>query len=303
MRYNSILMNLVMSYLDRKGIILAGGTGSRLFPMTKVISKQLLPVYDKPMIFYPLSTLMLAGISEILIITTPNDLNSFKSLLGNGEEIGVRITYSTQPEPNGIAQAFIIAEEFIANSPVALILGDNIFYGQGISKILKNANKKTASSIFAYRVVDPERYGVVEFSKDFKARGIEEKPQNPKSKYAITGIYFYDNTVVEKAKTIKPSERGELEITDLNKLYLKENSLNVELLNRGIAWLDTGTVDSLQEASQFIRTIEHRQGYKIGCPEEIAWRNGWINDCQLENIAKSYLKSGYGDYLLSLMED
>jgi len=255
------------------------------------------------MIFYFLSTLMLAGISEILIITTPDDLNSFKSLLGNGEEIGVRITYLTQPEPNGIAQAFIIAEEFIANSPVALILGDNIFYGQGISKILKNANKKTASSIFAYRVVDPERYGVVEFSKDFKARGIEEKPQNPKSKYAITGIYFYDNTVVEKAKTIKPSERGELEITDLNKLYLKENSLNVELLNRGIAWLDTGTVDSLQEASQFIRTIEHRQGYKIGCPEEIAWRNGWINNYQLGNIAKSYLKSGYGDYLLSLMED
>ena len=292
-----------MSYSDRKGIILAGGTGSRLFPMTKVISKQLLPVYDKPMIFYPLSTLMLAGISEILIITTPNDLNSFKSLLGNGEEIGVRIKYSTQPKPNGIAQAFIIAEEFIANSPVALILGDNIFYGQGISKILKNANKKTASSIFAYRVVDPERYGVVEFSKDFKARGIEEKPQNPKSKYAITGIYFYDNTVVEKAKTIKPSERGELEITDLNKLYLKENSLNVELLNRGIAWLDTGTVDSLQEASQFIRTIEHRQGYKIGCPEEIAWRNGWIKDKKLETIAKKNIKSGYGEYLLSLLVD
>ena len=292
-----------MSYLDRKGIILAGGTGSRLFPMTKVISKQLLPVYDKPMIFYPLSTLMLAGISEILIITTPNDLNSFKSLLGNGEEIGVRIKYSTQPEPNGIAQAFIIAEEFIANSPVALILGDNIFYGQGISKILKNANKKTASSIFAYRVVDPERYGVVEFSKDFKARGIEEKPENPKSKLAITGIYFYDNTAVEKAKTIKASERGELEITDLNKLYLKENSLNVEVLNRGIAWLDTGTVDSLQEASQFIRTIEHRQGYKIGCPEEISWRNGWIKDKELETIAKKNIKSGYGEYLLSLLVD
>tara|TARA_B100001248_G_scaffold255257_1_gene234734 strand:- start:181 stop:921 length:741 start_codon:yes stop_codon:yes gene_type:complete len=246
---------------------------------------------------------MLAGISEILIITTPNDLNSFKSLLGNGEEIGVRIRYLTQPEPNGIAQAFIIAEEFIANSPVALILGDNIFYGQGISKILKNANKKTDSSIFAYRVVDPERYGVVEFSKDFKARGIEEKPQNPKSKYAITGIYFYDNTVVEKAKTIKPSERGELEITDLNKLYLKENSLNVAVLSRGIAWLDTGTVDSLQEASQFIRTIEHRQGYKIGCPEEIGWRNGWIKDKQLETIAKKNIKSGYGEYLLSLLVD
>ena len=292
-----------MSYSDRKGIILAGGTGSRLFPMTKVISKQLLPVYDKPMIFYPLSTLMLAGISEILIITTPNDLNSFKSLLGNGEEIGVRIRYSAQPEPNGIAQAFIIGEEFISNSSVALILGDNIFYGQGISKILKNANKKTCSSIFAYRVVDPERYGVVEFSKDLKARGIEEKPENPKSKFAITGIYFYDNTAVEKAKTLKASNRGELEITDLNRLYLEEGSLNVAVLNRGIAWLDTGTVDSLHEASSFIRTIEHRQGYKIGCPEEISWRNGWINNSQLETIAKKNVKSGYGSYLLSLLED
>ena len=292
-----------MSYSDRKGIILAGGTGSRLFPMTKVISKQLLPVYDKPMIFYPLSTLMLAGINEILIITTPNDLYSFKSLLGNGEEIGVRIKYSVQPEPNGIAEAFIIGEEFISNSPVALILGDNIFYGQGISKILKNANKKTCSSIFAYRVVDPERYGVVEFSKDMKARGIEEKPEKPKSKFAITGIYFYDNTAVEKAKTIKASNRGELEITDLNRLYLEEDSLNVEVFNRGIAWLDTGTVDSLHEASSFIRTIEHRQGYKIGCPEEISWRNGWINNSQLEKIAKKNVKSGYGSYLLSLLED
>ena len=292
-----------MSYSDRKGIILAGGTGSRLFPMTKVISKQLLPVYDKPMIFYPLSTLMLAGINEILIITTPNDLYSFKSLLGNGEEIGVRIRYSIQPKPNGIAEAFIIGEEFISNSPVALILGDNIFYGQGISKILKNANKKTCSSIFAYRVVDPERYGVVEFSKDMKARGIEEKPEKPKSKFAITGIYFYDNTAVEKAKTIKASNRGELEITDLNRLYLEEDSLNVEVFNRGIAWLDTGTVDSLHEASSFIRTIEHRQGYKIGCPEEIAWRNGWISNDKLKKIALGYLKSGYGNYLLSLLED
>ena len=292
-----------MSYSDRKGLILAGGTGSRLFPMTKVISKQLLPVYDKPMIFYPLSTLMLAGINEILIITTPNDLYSFKSLLGNGEEIGVRIRYSVQPEPNGIAEAFIIGEEFISNSPVALILGDNIFYGQGISKILKNANKKTCSSIFAYRVVDPERYGVVEFSKDLKARGIEEKPEKPKSKFAITGIYFYDNTAVAKAKTIKASNRGELEITDLNRLYLEEDSLNVEVFNRGIAWLDTGTVDSLHEASSFIRTIEHRQGYKIGCPEEISWRNGWINNSQLETIAKKNVKSGYGSYLLSLLED
>ena len=292
-----------MSYSDRKGIILAGGTGSRLFPMTKVISKQLLPVYDKPMIFYPLSTLMLAGINEILIITTPNDLYSFKSLLGNGEEIGVRIRYSVQPKPNGIAEAFIIGEEFISNSPVALILGDNIFYGQGISKILKNANKKTCSSIFAYRVVDPERYGVVEFSKDLKARGIEEKPEKPKSNFAITGIYFYDNTAVEKAKTIKASNRGELEITDLNRLYLEEDSLNVEVFNRGIAWLDTGTVDSLHEASSFIRTIEHRQGYKIGCPEEIAWRNGWISNDKLKKLALGYLKSGYGSYLLSLLED
>ena len=292
-----------MSYSDRKGIILAGGTGSRLFPMTKVISKQLLPVYDKPMIFYPLSTLMLAGINEILIITTPNDLHSFKALLGNGEEIGVRIKYSVQPKPNGIAEAFIIGEEFISNSPVALILGDNIFYGQGISKILKNANKKTCSSIFAYRVVDPERYGVVEFSKDMKARGIEEKPEKPKSKFAITGIYFYDNTAVEKAKTIKASNRGELEITDLNRLYLEEGSLNVEVFNRGIAWLDTGTVDSFHEASSFIRTIEHRQGYKIGCPEEIAWRNGWISDDKLKKLALGYLKSGYGSYLLSLLED
>ena len=292
-----------MSYSNRKGIILAGGTGSRLFPMTKVISKQLLPVYDKPMIFYPLSTLMLAGINEILIITTPNDLYSFKSLLGNGEEIGVRIKYSVQPKPNGIAEAFIIGEEFISNSPVALILGDNIFYGQGISKILKNANKKTCSSIFAYRVVDPERYGVVEFSKDLKARGIEEKPEKPKSNFAITGIYFYDNTAVEKAKTIKVSKRGELEITDLNRLYLEEDSLNVEVFNRGIAWLDTGTVDSLHEASSFIRTIEHRQGYKIGCPEEIAWRNGWISNDKLKKLALGYLKSGYGSYLLSLLED
>ena len=292
-----------MSYSNRKGIILAGGTGSRLFPMTKVISKQLLPVYDKPMIFYPLSTLMLAGINEILIITTPHDLYSFKSLLGNGEEIGVRISYSVQPKPNGIAEAFIIGEEFISNSPVALILGDNIFYGQGISKILKNANKKTCSSIFAYRVVDPERYGVVEFSKDKKARGIEEKPEKPKSKFAITGIYFYDNTAVEKAKTIKASNRGELEITDLNRLYLEEDSLNVEVFNRGIAWLDTGTVDSLHEASSFIRTIEHRQGYKIGCPEEIAWRNGWISNDKLKKLALGYLKSGYGSYLLSLLED
>ena len=292
-----------MNSAERKGIILAGGTGTRLFPMTKVISKQLLPVYDKPMIFYPLSTLMLSGIRDFLIITNPQDLESFKSLLGNGEEIGVNITYEIQSKPKGIAHALIIGEEFISDSQVALILGDNLFYGQGISNILKNANQKTCSSIFAYRVVDPERYGVVEFSKDFKAQSIEEKPDNPKSNFAITGIYFYDNSAVKKAKTLKTSKRGELEITDLNKLYLEENSLNVEVFNRGIAWLDTGTVDSLGEASSFIKTIEHRQGYKIGCPEEIAWRNGWIKNSQLEIIAKKNIKSGYGEYLLSLLEE
>lgn len=293
----------IMTNSDRKGIILAGGTGSRLFPMTKVISKQLLPVYDKPMIFYPLSILMLAGIREFLVITTPQDLNRFKSLLGNGEEMGVNIKYEIQSSPKGIAHAFIVGEEFISDSPVALILGDNLFYGQGLSKILKNANQKTCSSIFAYKVVDPERYGVVKFSKDFKAQSIEEKPDNPKSNFAITGIYFYDNSAVKKTKTLKASKRGELEITDLNKLYLEENSLSVEVLNRGIAWLDTGTVDSLGEASSFIKTIEHRQGYKIGCPEEVSWRNGWIKDKQLEIIAKKNIKSGYGQYLLSLLVD
>ena len=230
-------------------------------------------------------------------------MNTFKTLLGNGENIGLNITYTTQSEPKGIAQAFIIGEEFILDSPVALILGDNIFYGEGISEILKNANKNNCSSIFAYRVSDPERYGVVDFSKNFKAQSIEEKPEIPKSNFAITGIYFYDKTVVEKAKTIKPSKRGELEITDLNRLYLEKNSLNVEVFNRGIAWLDTGTVDSLHEASSFIRTIEHRQGLKIGCPEEISWRNGWINDNQLEIIAKKNIKSGYGSYLLSLLNE
>ena len=292
-----------MNASNRKGIILAGGTGTRLFPMTKVISKQLLPVYDKPMIFYPLSTLMLAGINEFLIITTPQDLNRFKSLLGNGEELGIYIKYEIQSEPKGIAHALIIGEEFISNSPVALILGDNLFYGQGISDILRNANHKTYSSIFAYRVIDPERYGVVEFSEDLKVQSIEEKPDNPKSNFVITGLYFYDNTAVKKAKTIKASKRGELEITDLNKLYLEENSLSVEVFNRGIAWLDTGTVDSLDEASSFIKTIEHRQGYKIGCPEEISWRNGWIKDKDLEIIANKNNKSGYGEYLLSLMEN
>ena len=292
-----------MSYSDRKGIILAGGTGSRLFPITKGISKQLIPVYDKPMIFYPLSTLMLAGIRDILVITTKEDLKIFTSFLGDGENYGIKISYEIQPKPEGIAQAFIIGEKFINTSPVALILGDNIFYGEGISSLLKSANKKKNSSIFAYQVSDPERYGVVEFSKDGKVKGIQEKPKNPKSKFAITGIYFYDNSVVNKAKEISTSHRGELEISDINYIYLKEGNLSVEVFERGIAWLDTGTVDSLHEASSFIRTIEHRQGLKICCPEEIAWRNGWISNLKLEKLALNYLKSGYGSYLLSLIED
>ena len=292
-----------MSYSDRKGIILAGGTGSRLFPITKGISKQLIPVYDKPMIFYPLSTLMLAGIKDILVITTKEDLKIFTSFLGNGDNYGVNISYAIQPKPEGIAQAFIIGEKFIGNSPVALILGDNIFYGEGISSLLKSANKKKISSIFAYQVSDPERYGVVEFSKDGNVIGIQEKPKDPKSKFAITGIYFYDNSVVAKAKEISSSPRGELEISDINEIYLKEGNLSVEVFERGIAWLDTGTVDSLHEASSFIRTIEHRQGLKICCPEEIAWRNGWISNDKLKKLALDYLKSGYGSYLLTLLED
>ena len=303
MLYNFILKNFFMSFSDRKGIILAGGTGSRLFPITKGISKQLIPVYDKPMIFYPLSTLMLAGIKDILVITTKEDLKIFTSFLGDGEKYGVRISYEIQPKPEGIAQAFIIGEKFIGNSPVALILGDNIFYGEGISSLLRSANKKTTSSIFAYQVSDPERYGVVEFSKDGKVIGIQEKPKDPKSKFAITGIYFYDNSVVTKAKSISSSLRGELEISDINEIYLKEGNLSVEVFERGIAWLDTGTVDSLHEASSFIRTIEHRQGLKISCPEEIAWRNGWISNDKLKKLALGYLKSGYGSYLLSLLED
>lgn len=292
-----------MYLAERKGIILAGGTGSRLFPITRVISKQLLPVYDKPMILYPLSTLMLAGIKDILIITTEEDLAKFKSFLGNGSNYGIKISYEIQPKPQGIAQAFLIGEKFIGDSPVALILGDNIFYGKGISLLLKSANKKKEPSIFAYRVSDPERYGVVEFSKEGKVMGIEEKPKKPKSNFAITGMYFYDNSVVKKAKDIKFSDRGELEITDINELYLKENNLTVELFDRGIAWLDTGTIDSLQEASSFIKTIEQRQGLKICCPEEISWRNGWINDVKLEQIASENVKSGYGNYLLSLINE
>ena len=289
--------------LDRKGIILAGGTGSRLFPITKVTCKQLLPVYDKPMIYYSLSILMLAGINKILIITTVEDKNKFEELLGNGSKFGISITYATQKKPEGIVQAFLIGEKFIDKSPVSLILGDNIFYGKGLGKLLKELNNSHKSTIFAYKVSDPERYGVVNFSNDKRVLNVEEKPKNPKSNYAITGIYFYDNTVIEKSKKIKPSKRGELEISDLIQLYLEENNLNVELFSRGIAWLDTGTVDSLHEASSFIKTLENRQGIKISCPEEIAWRNGWINNESLISLAKPLFKSGYGKYLISLLED
>ena len=289
--------------LDRKGIILAGGTGSRLFPITKVTCKQLLPVYDKPMIYYSLSILMLAGINKILIITTVEDKDKFEDLLGNGSKFGISITYATQKKPEGIVQAFIIGEKFIDKSPVSLILGDNIFYGKGLGKLLKDLNNSDKSTIFAYKVSDPERYGVVNFSNDKRVLNVEEKPKNPKSNYAITGIYFYDNTVIEKSKKIKPSKRGELEISDLIQLYLEENNLNVELFSRGIAWLDTGTVDSLHEASSFIKTLENRQGIKINCPEEIAWRNGWINNESLISLAKPLFKSGYGKYLISLLED
>ena len=286
----------------RKGIILAGGTGSRLRPITNVVSKQLLPVYDKPMIYYPLSTLMLAGIKDILIITTVNDKESFLRLLGDGSQLGIKIEYKTQKKPNGIAESFIIGREFIQDSPVTLILGDNLFHGADLIKRLqKNYLLEEGASVFAYPVIDPERYGVVDFDINGKATSIEEKPINPKSKFAITGLYFYDNSVVNKAEKIKPSKRGELEITDLNRLYLEEGNLLVEKMNRGMTWFDTGTFDSLNEATSFIRSLEKRQGLKIGCPEEISWRMGYIDDDQLEFLSKSLLKSGYGNYLQSII--
>jgi len=286
----------------RKGIILAGGTGSRLFPITSACSKQLLPVYDKPMIYYPLSTLMLAGIREIMIISTIEDKKKFQDLLGDGSNFGISLFYEHQEKPEGIAQAFLIGSNFINNSPVALILGDNIFYGKGLGKILRRTSKSNDSTIFAYQVSDPERYGVLTFTKNKRVLNIEEKPLKPKSSFAVTGIYFYDSTIVEKANTIKPSERGELEISDINLLYLKERNLKVELLGRGMAWLDTGTINSLHDASTFIKTLENRQGVKISCPEEIAWRNNWINDEKLKYLANQLTKSGYGNYLLSLMD-
>ncbi|GAB5497728.1 MAG: glucose-1-phosphate thymidylyltransferase RfbA [Pseudohongiellaceae bacterium] len=285
-----------------KGIILAGGTGSRLHPLTISVSKQLMPVYDKPMIYYPLSTLMQAGIREVLIITTPEDSEDFRQLLGDGSGWGMQIEYAVQPSPDGLAQAFLIGEDFIGNDRVCLVLGDNIFYGNRIEETLKKAvKKKDGASVFAYYVNDPERYGVVVLDDDNHAIDLEEKPKKPKSHYAVTGLYMYDNDVVDIAKSIKPSDRGELEITDVNLTYLKEKKLRVELFDRGTAWLDTGTIQSLLDAANFIRVLEERQGLKIGCPEEIAWRQGFIDSGQLRKLAKNLKKSGYGQYLLELL--